>query len=94
MDIEEKYNPPFNVIIEPFKDELAKLNRSIRANSEAALAKIATAKNRILNDLRCGLSACVDTRNMESYSNSNFFTYKSSSKELLVEHTGFEPVTS
>ena len=84
LEIEEKYNPPFNVIIEPFKEELAKLNRSIRANSEAALAKIATAKNRFLKTLRCGLAACSDTRNMESYSNSNFFTYKSSSKELLV----------
>lgn len=87
LEIEEQYNPPFNVIIEPFKEELAKLNRSIRANSEATPAKIATAKNRILSGLRCGLAACSDTRNMESYSNSNFFIYKSSSKELLVEMT-------
>lgn len=93
LEIEERYNPPFNVIIEPFKDELSKVNRSIRASSEAALAKIATAKNRILNSLRCGLAACSDTRNMESYSNSNFFTYKSSSKELLVETAGVEPAS-
>lgn len=51
LEIEEQYNPPFNVIIEPFKEELAKLNRSILANSEAAPAKIATAKNRILSGL-------------------------------------------
>ena len=52
-----------------------------------------TAKNRIPKNLRCGLAACSDTRNMESYSNSNFFTYKSSSKELLVETMGVEVVS-
>ena len=93
LEIEAEYRPPFNTIIEPFKDELAKVNRAIRSNSKAALAKIVTAKNRILKNLRCGLAACSDTRNIESYSNSNFFTYKSSSKELLVEMKGVEPLS-
>ena len=34
LEIEEAYNPPYNVIIAPFKGELAKVNRSIRAKSE------------------------------------------------------------
>ena len=93
LEIEAEYRPPFNAIVEPFKEELAKANRAIRQNAEAALAKIATAKNRILKQIRCGLAACSDTRNMESYSNSNFFIYKSSSKELLVELAGIEPAS-
>lgn len=42
LEIEAEYSPPFNKIIEPFKDELAKVNRAIRSRSEAALAKTAT----------------------------------------------------
>lgn len=86
LDIEEKYNPPFNTIIEPFKEELAKVNRALRQNSETALAKVATAKNRILKQLRCGLPACEKSTSIDSYSSgSNFFEHRSSSNAFLVE---------
>ena len=93
LEIEAEYRPPFNAIVEPFKDELAKVNRAIRQNTEAALAKVWAAKNRILKQIRCGLAACDEHTDIGSHSNSNFFTYKSSSKELLVEMAGIEPAS-
>ena len=82
LDIEEKYNPPFNTIIEPFKEELAKVNRALRQNSETALAKVATAKNRILKQLRCGLPACEKSTSIDSYSSGSIFL----STEVRVTH--------
>ena len=58
LEIEEEYRPPFNSIIAPVKEDLTKLNRSLKLNTGTALAKIATSKNRILNQIRCGLSSC------------------------------------
>lgn len=73
LEIEEEYNPPFNSIIAPVKEELTKLNRSLKLNTEVALVKIATSKNRILKLLRCGLSSCNNYTDIESYSNPKNF---------------------
>ena len=85
LEIEEEYRPPFNSIIAPVKEDLTKLNRSLKLNTGAALAKIATSKNRILKLLRCGLSSCKDYTDIESYSNPKNFRNIFSSKGLLVE---------
>ena len=50
------------------------------------------AKDRILNDLRCGLSTYEEKK--MPYSEADYFTYKFVSKALLVEHMGLEPMTS
>ena len=88
LESEEEYNPPFNSIIAPVKEELTKLNRSLKLNTEVALVKIATSKNRILKLLRCGLSSCNNYTDIESYSNSKNFRDIFSSKGLLVEMAG------
>ena len=96
LEIEEEYKPPFNSIIAPVKEDLTKLNRSLKLNTGAALAKIATAKNRILKQFRCGLSSCNDYTDIESYSNPKNFRDIFSSKGLLVEvrgMTGAEPLS-
>jgi uncharacterized protein YgiM (DUF1202 family) len=43
------------------------------SGSSKASAIIATAKKHISKSFKCGLAACNDTRNMESYSNPNYF---------------------
>ena len=93
LEIEEEYRPPFNSIIAPVKENLTKLNRSLKLNTGTALAKIATSKNRILNQIRCGLSSCNEYTDIESYSNPKNFRDIFSSKGLLVEMTGIEPVS-
>ena len=45
-------------------------------------------KNRILNQIRCGLSSCNDYTDIESYSNLDNYRYIFSSKGLLVEVRG------
>ena len=55
---EVEYNPPFDMLVGPFKDELAKANWAIRMNSDRTINKIQLAKDRILNALRCGLDIC------------------------------------
>ena len=88
---EVEYNPPFDMLVGPFKDELVKANRAIRMNPDNTNKKIQLAKDRILNVLRCGLDIC---EKKEPYPEADFFTYIFSSKVLLVELTGLEPVTS
>ncbi len=85
LDIEEKYNPPFNVILAPFKKELTEINRSMRASSENAAEKIQAAKDRILKHLKCGLSISDDCTDIGSYQNPNFFNHNSSSKTIMVD---------
>ena len=70
------------MLVEPFTDELIKVNRAIRMSSDKTIKK---AKDRILRNLRCGLS---DSEKKEPYSEADFFTYKFVSKALLVERSG------
>ena len=95
LEIEEEYRPPFNSIIAPVKEDLTKLNRSLKLNTEVALVKIATSKNRILNQIRCGLSSCNEYTDIESSSKNIPKNFRDifSSKGLLVEMTGIEPVS-
>ena len=94
LDIEAKYNPPFNIIIEPFTKELAKLNHMAGQCTDTAVKQIQAAKNRILKVLRYGLfasSECPD--DIETCPTSNFFTDKSCNKTFLVEMMGVEPMS-
>lgn len=94
LDIEAKYNPPFNIIIEPFTKELAKLNHMAGQCTDTAVKQIQAAKNRILKTLRYGLFAPSDfTDDIETCSTSNFFTDKSCNKTFLVDLAGVEPAS-
>ena len=89
MKVEAEFNPPYDMLVAPFKDELIKVNRAIRVSPDKTIEKISKAKDRILRNLRCGLS---DSENKEPYSDADFFTYKFVSKALLVERTRLEVI--
>ncbi len=93
MDIEAKFRPPFNAIIEPFTEELTKINRILRRSTDDAINQIQTAKNRILQVLRYGLAACDEHTHIESCPTPNFFTLESCNKAFLVEPVGVEPTS-
>lgn len=94
LDIEAKYNPPFNIIIDPFTKELAKLNHMAGQCTDTAVNQIQAAKNRILKVLRYGLSASSEiTDDIETCPTSNFFTDKSCNKTFLVDLAGIEPAS-
>lgn len=78
-----EFQPPFNVILEPFKDVFAAVNRAKR-NRDANLDKlIKKAERHIRSFFECGVSAFDNSESIETYS--TFFKDKSSSKDFLVE---------
>ena len=85
VKVEAEFAPPYDMLVEPFKDELVMVNRAIRMNTDKLTEKLTKAKDRILRNLRCGLS---DSEKKEPYSEADFFTYKFVSKALLVERSG------
>lgn len=80
LEVEAKFNPPFDMIIEPFREELRKVNQAAKLKIGDVAEKIKATKNRILDELRYGLS--------ETYSDSKNFRYKSWSKGFWVETVG------
>ena len=58
------------MLVEPFKDELTRVNRAIRMNSDNANKKIQLTKDRILHVIRCGLDVC---EMKEPYPEADFF---------------------
>ncbi len=93
MDLEAKFKPPFNILVEPFQEELTKINRMARQSADTTVKQIQAAKNRILNTFRYGLAACDEHTHIESCPTPNFFTLESCNKAFLVEMTGIEPVS-
>ena len=90
-NVTAEFQPPFNVILEPFKDVFAAVNRAKR-NRDANLDKlIKKAERHIRSFFECGVSAFDNSESIETYS--TFFKDKSSSKDFLVEQEGFEPVS-
>jgi len=85
MDLEAKYKPPFNILVEPFQEELTKINRMARQSADSTVKQIQAAKNRILNTFRYGLAACDEHTHIESCPTPNFFTLESCNKAFLVE---------
>lgn len=80
LKVEARFNPPFDMIIEPFREELREVNQAAKLKIGDVAEKIKATKNRILDELRCGPS--------ETYSDSKNFRYKSWSKGFLVETVG------
>ena len=82
-----EFQPPFNVILEPFKGGVfAAVNRAKR-NHDADLDKlIKKAERHIRSFFECGVSVFDNSESIETYS--TFFKDKSSSKDFLVEPKG------
>ena len=90
-NVTAEFQPPFNVILEPFKDVFAAVNRAKR-NRDANLDKlIKKAERHIRSFFECGVSAFDNSESIETYS--TFFKDNSSSKDFLVEQEGFELVS-
>lgn len=76
-----EFQPPFNIILEPFKGVFAAINRAKR-NHDANLDElIKKAERHIRNFFECGVSAFDNSESIETYS--TFFKDKSSSKDFL-----------
>ena len=94
FDIEFSFKPPFDQMMEPVKEDIAKINSAIRNQSSKLGKYIDMAKGHIQEFLECGLSDVENPSNMSTCSNdSNFFEHKSSSKVLLVDLAGIEPAS-
>ena len=76
LKVEARFNPPFDMIIEPFKEELREVNQAAKLKIGDVAEKIKATKNRILDELRCGPS--------ETYSDSKNFRYKSWSTHMIT----------
>ena len=86
-----EFQPPFNVILEPFKDVFAAVNRAKR-NRDANLDKLIKKTERhIRSFFECGVSAFDNSESIETYS--TFFKDNSSSNNILVELNTQNPNT-
>ena len=95
LKIELQFRAPYDQILEPIKDELAKINRAKQTMSDRLQQFVETAKGHIQAIFGCGLNAANNSNFIENTSNqSKFFGQISSSKNILVGVTGFEPATS
>ena len=82
----------YTSILSPFKEDILKINTTLRTNPEKAEKILEKAKGHIQEFLECGLSDIDNPSNMSTYSNDGyFFRHKSLSKVLLVEMGGVEP---
>lgn len=84
----------YTSILSPFKEDILKINTTLRTNPEKAEKILEKAKGHIQEFLECGLSDIDNPSNMSTYSNDGyFFRHKSLSKVLLVEARGIEPLS-
>ena len=83
-----EFQPPFNVILEPFKEVFAAINHAKQSHSAQLDELIKKAERHIRNFFECGVSAFDNLDSIESYS--TFFKDNSSSKDFLVEARGVE----
>ena len=94
FDVEFSFKPPFDKMLEPIKEDISKINSAIRNHSSKLEKFIDIAKGHIQDFLECGLSDVDNPSNMTTHSNNGyFFRHNSSSKELLVEARGVEPLS-
>ena len=94
FDVEFSFKPPFDKMLEPIKEDISKINSAIRNHSSKLEKFIDIAKGHIQDFLECGLSDVDNPSNMTTHSNNGyFFRHNSSSKELLVEMRGIEPLS-
>ena len=92
--VDAEFKPPFDQILEPVKDDIIRINRLAQDCSSKLSYYIDIAKDHIQKIFGCGLYTINNSTNMSTYSNgSNFFSHNSSSKVLLVEPRGIEPLS-
>ena len=92
--VDAEFKPPFDQILEPVKDDIIRINRLAQDCSSKLSYYIDIAKDHIQKIFGCGLYAVNNSTLYETSSNdSNFFEPKSSSKVLLVEMRGVEPLS-
>ncbi len=92
--VDAEFKPPFDQILEPVKDDIIRINRLAQDCSSKLSYYIDIAKDHIQKIFGCGLYTINNSTNMSTCSNgSNFFSHNSSSKVLLVELRGIEPLS-
>ena len=80
----------YTSILSPFKEDILKINTTLRTNPEKAEKILEKAKGHIQEFLECGLSDIDNPSNMSTYSNDGyFFRHKSLSKVLLKTNPYF-----
>ena len=81
----------YTSILSPFKEDILKINTTLRTNPEKAEKILEKAKGHIQEFLECGLSDIDNPSNMSTYSNDGyFFRHKSLSKVLLKTNPNFD----
>ena len=92
--VDAEFRPPFDQILEPVKDDIIRINRLAQDCSSKLSYYIGIAKDHIQEIFGCGLYTINNSTNMSTYSNgSKFFSHNSSSKVLLVDLRGIEPLS-
>ena len=85
----------YTSILSPFKEDILKINTTLRTNPEKAEKILEKAKGHIQEFLECGLSDIDNPSNMSTYSNDGcFFRHKSLSKALLNCNANFDTKVS
>lgn len=94
FDIQVEFKAPFDTIIEPLKNDFAKINNARRNGLKTISELIENIKNHIRNYYGCDSSVSDCPIYSELTSNEpNFFMVNSSSKDFLVDLAGIEPAS-
>ncbi len=94
FSVDVTFRAPYDQILEPIRDDISSVNAAMNRSSAKVSKYIGIAKDHIRKIFGCGLYAVNNSTLYETSSNdSNFFEPKSSSKVLLVEVRGIEPLS-
>ena len=85
------FKAPYDQILDPIKEDLSQINTALKRKPEAVDGLADKAKGHIHDFFGCGPNL---GQNKNPYSNeSDFFNPNSSSKDLMVEPRGVEPLS-
>ena len=90
--VEPEMTEPFHHILEPVQNDLAAVNGAKQSCPQRLREAITNTNRHIQEYFGCGDS--FEAKENPHSNKSDFFNPKSSSKDLLVEHRGVEPLTS
>ena len=96
LNINVEFKAPFDTILEPIKDTIARVNQARRNELKKLSELIEITKNHIRNIYGCDFHVSDSPNPMYSELTSNepnFFMVKSSSKDFLVDLAGVEPAS-
>ena len=96
LNINVEFKAPFDTILEPIKDTIARVNQARRNELKKLSELIEITKNHIRNIYGCDFHVSDSPNPMYSELTSNepnFFMVKSSSKDFLVDLAGIEPAS-